>query len=144
MINITQSKEILISTKNQMGLLLEISDILTSEGFNINAISAHAAGNFALVGIITDNNQRALKLLGDQGYSVVENNVLLVDLNHKVGVLKRITKELKANNIDIINIYGAGVTENERGTLVFSTTDNYKAFSLLRRPESRVGEGTLG
>ena len=89
MTKITQSKEILVSTKNKIGLLLEVSELLSLEGFNIDAISAHASGNFALIGIITDDNHRALELLKDIGYEVVENNVIIAELDHKPGVLKK-------------------------------------------------------
>ena len=132
MANIIQTKEILISTRNQLGLLLDISQTLSTEGFNIDAISAHAAGNFALIGIITDDNQRASRVLGEKGYVVVENNVIRVELEHKPGILKEMTNKLKAKKIDIVNIYGAALTECDKGILVFSTTDNQQAFSILK------------
>ena len=132
MAKITQTKEILISTRNQLGLLLEISQTLSTEGFNIDAISAHAAGHFALVGIITDDNKRAVNALTKKGYAVVENNVIRLELEHKPGVLKQVTNELKTYNIDIINMYGAAVAESNKAILVFSTTDNQQALSVLR------------
>ena len=132
MTKIAQAKEILISTRNQLGLLLDISQTLSCEGFNIDAISAHAAGHFALVGIITDDNKRAGTVLGDKGYSVVENNVIRLELEHRPGVLQKVANELKARKIDIVNMYGAAVAESNKAVLVFSTTDNQQALSVLR------------
>ena len=131
MAQIIRTKEILVSTRNQLGLLLDISQVLSSEGFNIDAISAHASGSFALIGIITNDNQRALEVLVEKGYVAVENNVLLIEIEHRPGVIEQVTRELKTKKIDIINIYGAAIPENGKGILVFSTTDNQTAFSAL-------------
>ena len=140
MARIIETKELLVSTRNQLGLLLEISQTLSAEGFNIDAISAHAAGNFALIGIITDDNQRALKILNERGYVVVENNVIRIELEHKPGVLEQVARELKAHKIDIVNIYGAAISECNQGLLVFSTTDNQQAFSLLKSLLKRINK----
>ena len=136
MVNITKSKELLISTKNRLGLLLEISELLTTKNFNIKAISAHAAGNFALVGIITEENDLAMKVLAENGYSVVENCVLLLETKDRPGVVKEITSALKKLSIDIISMYGAGITNSDKGIVVFSTTDNQQAYDELHSMNS--------
>ena len=137
MIKIIQTKEILISTKNKIGLLLEISEVLISQGSNIRAISAHASGNFALVGLITEDNQKTLKILREKEYNVVENGVILLEMRDKVGVLNRITNALKTENIDIISVYGGGITDTDKGILVFSTTDNSQAYTTLKSLNSK-------
>ena len=78
-----------------MGLLLDISEILSEKGFNIDAISAHASGNFALIGIITNDNLGAIETLSEFGFEAIENNALLAEIKHTPGILRYITNRLK-------------------------------------------------
>lgn len=126
-------KELLISTKNKIGILLHISRVLSSEGINIEAISAHAAGNFALIGLITETNAKAIRILKREGYDVVENSVLIASLENKTGVLKKLTTLLAKSKLDLFNMYGGSHPKNSDSILVFSTTDNQEALSVLKK-----------
>ena len=133
MTSIHSGKELLISTKNRIGILLKISGLLSSKGLNIHAISAHAAGNFALIGLITNNNKKAISILQKNHYDVVENNVIIGELINKPGILKKITSELVKNKIDIYTIYGGATSKSAHSSLVFTTSDNQKALSVLKK-----------
>ena len=70
-------------------------------------------------------------MLKGAGYDVSENNVILIEIDHKPGILRKLTEKLQSNKIDIVNIYGGALHDGEKGVLVFSTTDNHQAYSLL-------------
>ncbi|MDP3980874.1 MAG: hypothetical protein Q8Q33_05615 [Chlamydiota bacterium] len=131
--SIRLGKEIIISARNKIGILLNISGILCSKGINIHAISAHAAGNFALIGLITSNNKKALSILKRKGYEAVENPVIITELINKPGFLMKVTNTLVKHKLDIFNIYGGATLKGENSILVFTTSDNVKALAVLKK-----------
>ena len=127
-------KEIAITIVNRVGILAEISDIISSHGINIEAIGAYAFESSASVMIVTSENLRAVEALQAKGYkSAVEKEVLVVELENKPGALKDITRKLASEQIDIKHIYGTVCVGACPVRLVLSTNDNKKAFVLLKK-----------
>lgn len=130
--SVKMAKEIVVVSQNKVGTLGAVAAILADRGVNIIALSAQAAGGVALMNFVTDDNLRAKDLLRKKGYSFQENDVLMLEVEDKPGVLSRITKKLRAKKVNILNVYGSAPTSYGPCALVVSTDHNQKAFVALR------------
>ncbi len=129
------AKEVVVTVVNEIGILADVSKILTDHGLNIEAVSGYAdKDNNAKVMIITDDNLRASDALKKSGYkSLKENEVIILELENKPGALRLVTKSLATEGIDIKQIYGTACSANCPARIVVSTSDNQKALVMFKK-----------
>lgn len=127
-------KEIVVTVVNKIGVLADMSKILSEKGINIEAAAGYAQEKDAKIMLITDDNVRAIEALKKSHYTLIEeNDVIMVDLENKPGVLKQVTEKLASENIDIKYIYGAACSSGCPSRIVLSTNDNQKALVLFKK-----------
>ena len=132
--NITLGEEITITTKNKIGILADVSKMLSFKGINIEAVLGYEIGPIAKLLIVTNANLVIVKELKKMKYrSVKETEVLLVDLDNKPGALKVVSTEMKENKIDIRYVYLTPCTCTAKGSsrMVLQTSDNERAMAIL-------------
>ncbi|MFH1641188.1 MAG: ACT domain-containing protein [Candidatus Omnitrophota bacterium] len=128
------AKEIVITVANKIGVLGDISGILSDQGLNIEAAAGYAEGNQAKIMLVTVDNPRAVEALKKMGYdSIVEKESVMVELEDKPGALKSILAKLTTAGIDIKYIYGTTCSAKCPGRLVITTSDNGKALEALKK-----------
>lgn len=125
-------KEIVVMSSNRVGVLSSVAKWLADRGINIIALSAQAAGGVALMNMVVDEHLRACDLLRKKKFPVHENNIVLLEVEDKPGVLKYLTARLAARKVDILNIYGSASSTFAPCVLVVATTDNQKAVVALK------------
>lgn len=130
--SVKSGKEFVVISENKVGVLSKVATVLADRGIDILAISAQAAGGVALMNFVTDDPLHTKDLLVKKGLKVQENNVLLVEVEDKPGVLRRVTKKLAAKKIDILNIYASAPVSYGPCLLVLSTNNNPKALVTLK------------
>lgn len=131
--SVSLGEEIIITTKNKVGLLADIATMLANQGVNVEAASGYESNGSAILRLVTNANLGIVAELRAKKYkSVKEAEVVLVELSNKPGTLKVVTTELGKNKIDIKCLY---VTSSSGGgsssRIVLSTSDNEKAMALL-------------
>ena len=134
--NITLGEEITITTKNKVGILADVSKMLSLKGINIEAVLGYEVGTKAKLLIVTNANIVIVKELKKMKYKTVkESEVLLVDLDNKPGALKVVSTEMKENKIDIRYVYLTPCTCATKGSsrMVLQTSDNERAMALLSK-----------
>ena len=132
MAKVKPGKELLAVTENRVGMLAEICSTVSGSGVNIQAINAYALDNKANFRLITDNNQKAQGALQAKGYKVNEQDVVMVELPNRVGVLKETADKLKARSIDLEYIYGTTCSGGCDCLLVFASNNNAQAIEVLK------------
>jgi len=137
--SITLGEEIIITTKNSVGLLADIATMLANQGVNVEAISGYEIGDIAKLRLVTDANLGIVKELREKRYkSVVEAEALVIEIMNKPGALKVVTTELGKNKVDINCLYVTSSRSSGTGggifsKIVLSTSDNEKAMALLSK-----------
>lgn len=127
-------KEITITIVNKIGVLEDISKLLAEHGINIIGLAGYAVNKEAKIMLVTEDNLRATDALKKSGYkSLTENEVLIVELENKVGALKLVTAKLLSEELDIKQVYGTTCTSSCPATLILSTSDNEKAIVAFKR-----------
>ncbi|MBU1727382.1 MAG: hypothetical protein KJ880_07115 [Candidatus Omnitrophica bacterium] len=127
-------KEIVVTVVNKIGILADISKIVSSHGINIEAVAGYAVNNEAKVMLVTVDNLRATDALKKAGYnSLKENEVIVVDLENKPGALRIVTEQLAVLGIDIKQIYGTVCSAGCPARMVLTTSDNEKVLVAFKK-----------
>ena len=132
MAKVRPGKELLAVTENKVGMLAEVCSTVSGAGVNIQAINAYALDNKANFRLVTDNNQKVQGALQAKGYKVNEQDVVMVELPNRVGVLKETADKLKARGIDLEYIYGTTCSGGCDCLLVFASNNNAQAIEALK------------
>lgn len=132
MANAKKIKEIHVATENKVGMLREISSLISGGGANITAIAAYGMEDKARFMIATDNNQKAVAALSGKGYKPEEKSVIEAQLENRPGALEKMGAKLAQANIDINYIYGTVGASGAPARIIFSTNNDEKALGLLK------------
>lgn len=127
-------KEIVVSVANKIGILADMCKIVADHGINLEAFVGYGIGKEAKIHLLTADNLRASDALKKAGYkSQEEKNVVVIDLENKIGALKLVTDKVSQEDLDIKYAYGTTCSSGCPATIVLSTSDNERAFVALKR-----------
>ncbi|MBU4305823.1 MAG: hypothetical protein KJ893_09450 [Candidatus Omnitrophica bacterium] len=125
-------KEIHVVTENKIGTLSDISQWMADKGINIKAICAYVVDAKAHFLFVTSDNKKAMEILRAKDMKVDEDEVVVIELNDKIGMLKDIGKKLKNVDVDIKYLYGTTTgTPNAPSVVIFDSSDNKKAINAI-------------
>lgn len=130
--DIHMQKELVIRTEDRVGLLAEISDLLSDMGINILALSVQVEGTSAVFHLITNAQLYALDALRDAGYQVEEREVVVFEIPNRPGELCRVTAALARKEIDIGELYATATEGSSKALVVLTCSHNSKAVLMLR------------
>ena len=127
-------REILVTVSNKIGVLADISRVAAQLSINIEAVAGYATEtDEARLMIVTFDNARLMQTLKSKGYILIKDNeVLLVELENKVGALEDMCSKLAGEDIDIKYLYGVTCPAGCPAQIVLSTSDNKKAMTVLK------------
>lgn len=133
--SVVLGEEIVIATKNKVGLLADIASTMAANGINIEAVAGYQAGaSGARVLLVTNANLIMVRELKKKNYKVVkEAEVILAELENRPGALKIVTSELKKNKIDIKHMYVTSPATGGSSRMVLQTGDNETAMAILAK-----------
>lgn len=131
MLSTRHAKEVIVRMTNEIGALDRMAKSVADKGFNLLAVSAWVEGADAVIRLVTEDTVRVADTLKAQGYQVREGDVLVSDVPHKPGMLRRITDRLAEGGIDIHHLYATASFVQDRSTVVFATANNDRALVLL-------------
>ena len=127
--------EISVVVINEVGALARVTSFLVNHGINVDTVAGYSnhVGDQAGLMFMTDDNVSAIKELTENGYDDVrENEVIVVELENTPGALKNISERLTQNDINIAYIYCTTCMHGCPAKIVLATSDNDRAFELLK------------
>lgn len=131
--NAEMGKELVLSVPNKMGTMANVSKILADHGLNIEGVAGYGMGPEAKIMIVADDVLRAAEALKKAGFKAIESKeVVVVELENKVGALKSLSTKLMDAKIDIKYIYGSTCSGGCAATIIVSTADNERALVILK------------
>jgi hypothetical protein len=129
MIRATKSKQIVFTLPSKIGLLAEVSALITAANINIEAICAYEMGEQGFFMLLTDNHLKARKIVAHMGAEVKTEEILTVAVPNRIGELQKVAKRISDAQIDITYIYGSPV--KGKMTLILKTQNDKKALKIL-------------
>lgn len=126
------AKELVVGADNKVGMLAEVSGIISDAGINISAISAYAMGEKAIFRIVTSDNDKAENVLVSKGFNVEECEIVAVNLPDKVGQAKEMSEKIKLAGINLDYIYGStcGCADTQ-ALMVICSKENKKVVEII-------------
>lgn len=131
MFEVVQGKEVVVHAKNAIGLLYELAKPLSEKGISLRAMNSVICGDDCVVRLVTDDNLRTMDVLTEKGYAPKEEEVILIHMLHKPGMLKRVAEVLEEEKIDIHRIYATALDSDEKCLIVLHTGNDDHAIPKL-------------
>lgn len=131
MLRASLAKEIVIRTLNDIGVVAEITKALADRGIGIRAASAWVEGEYGIIHLVTDDDRRAFESIPVE-FEPREQNVLVIEVAHKPGMLKSVAERLKIQGIDIHHLYATALQDHERCLIVLHTSHDDRARLALQ------------
>jgi len=128
----TIARELVVHAENRVGILANIARLLSDQGINILGVAVIVQENQAELHLMVDAPNYALTALRKADWTVEEREVVVLELPHRPGFLRRITEALARQNLDIQYLYASAPTGAQASLVVLSCTHNGKAVHLLR------------
>lgn len=97
--------QIAVFLENNKGKIKGVTDVLKSEGINMLAVSIADTKDFGILRAVTSDNARAIAVLKQNGYIVVNNDLIGVEVEDKPGGLGEVLGVLDNENVDIEYLY---------------------------------------
>ena len=125
-------EQISVFIDNRPGRLAELCNIIGRNGVDIRALQLVEAGEFGLVRMITDNNEKAMALLKNAGMSFRKGEVLGVLMEDKPGSLGLIASILSDASINIEYAYAFITKIEKKAILILKVNGLEKAIKVLK------------
>ncbi len=131
----TRGKEVVVRIINDIGVLADLAKVLADRGIDLKAINASVLGDQATIRVVTDDNLRAVDVLGEHGYNPQESSMIVLTLSHKPGMLHRVSEELAHAMLDIRHIYASSVEGQDECCVILHTANDDRALVRLNQME---------
>ncbi|PLX71741.1 MAG: hypothetical protein C0602_00660 [Denitrovibrio sp.] len=114
-------KTITIVSKDYTGLVADITELLTANRIYISSITAEKVGADALIRLLTEQYENAIRVLNEADFHAVGEGAVLVRVVNKPGTLAAISRKLAENSVDIKGINM--IQQNEGYNVLAITSD---------------------
>ncbi len=132
MIRAEMSKQLVITVDNRVGTLAEVTKIISASGINLVAICAYAVDNKGVIMFVSEDNEKALKLLKAKKYEIREEPVVLVTIDNKPGTLQSMCEKISAAGIDLTLIYASVAKGDSSSRIVLISEDNRAVLATIK------------
>ena len=130
MIKARMAKEAIVRINNRTGTLAQVTKSIAEKGINVEAVIATVDGADAVIQLVSNDHQRIMDSLREQQLEAQEAKVILVEGEHRPGLLQLITEKLARENIDVLYLYATAVNV-DKCLVVLSSTNNEWAVMVL-------------
>jgi len=129
--NMEAIKQISIFMENKPGRMARVAKALADANVNIRALTIAEAGDFGIVRMVVDDTEKGYKVLREEGFTVLETDVLAVAIEDSPGGLYEIANTLGENNINMDYAYAFVTAKTERAMLILRVDDISSATRVL-------------
>lgn len=121
-----------VFVENKFGRMAAVTNVLESNGIDINALSLADTTDFGILRIIVDNPEQAKACLHEAGIMVKTTKVISAGMDNRPGGLAKILNILTEGQISIEYMYAFLDRVDGKAWTVMKTDDNDRAENLLR------------
>lgn len=126
------AKEVVVRMPHEIGSLGTLAKLVAEKGINILAVTAYSEGRDDVVRMITDDNLRVMDAFRGRGFGPTETEVVVAEMDHRPGMLRRLAEDLMVERIDVTHLYATASGDQPRCYFVFSTNNNARAVVVLK------------
>lgn len=134
-------RQISIFVENRTGRIAEVTKILGKAGINIRAVSLADTHDFGIVRLIVNEVDKALQILRDEKFTVMDTEVIAAEIPDQPGALAGILETLGEENVNVEYLYGFTELKTGSAVLIFRFEDTEKAIKVMESAGLRLIEG---
>ncbi|MEE1246924.1 MAG: ACT domain-containing protein [Acutalibacteraceae bacterium] len=125
--------QISIFLENRAGQLSEITKILSENNIDLKALNIAETADYGILRIISDDSDKAAKLLRDNGLIVTETPVAAAAVPNKAGGLNELLNIISKEEIDIEYMYSVFGQKDGLAYMIFKVKDVDAFTSVLKK-----------
>ncbi|MGB9736347.1 MAG: ACT domain-containing protein [bacterium] len=125
------AQQISVFIENTRGRLREITELLKNQNIDIKAITIADTPDFGVVRMITSDNQKALKILKEGGFTTRTTDVIAIKIENKPGSLFNVLSVLDKHGINVEYLYSYAASPEKEAILIFRFDNNETAQKIL-------------
>lgn len=125
--------QISIFLENRAGQLSEITKILSENSIDLKALNIAETADYGILRIISDDSDKAAKLLRDNGFIVTETPVAAAAVPNKAGGLNDLLNIISKEEIDIEYMYSVFGQKDGLAYMIFKVKDVEAFISVLEK-----------
>ena len=134
-------EQISVFLENRTGRLAEVTFILTEAGVNIRALALADTSDFGVLRMIVDDNEKAKRVLRDNGLTIGAHDVVAVEVEDRPGGLHRILDLLGKVGVNVEYMYAFVRNSGNNAIMIFRFDDTDKALATLAQHNISVING---
>ena len=127
------AKQLSVVLTNKPGRLAELCGLLADAKVNIVALAVLENADMGVVRLVADKPKDAAKTLKENGVPFQTDDVLVVKLPNKVGIMAQVAAKLAAKKVNINYVYGSTGATGGKTTVVLSVDKKAAAAKALAR-----------
>ena len=131
-------KQISVFVENRPGQLAELTDVLSTNGIDMRALSIADTKDFGILRLIVDEPEKTADVLRDAGWVCTVTPVLAVTMPDQPGSLEKILHVLAAAGVSLEYVYAFLSHQVNSACLVVRVEDNETAEHALTAAGIRV------
>lgn len=125
--------QISIFLENRAGQLSEITKILSENSIDLKALNIAETADYGILRIISDDSDKAAKLLRDNGFIVTETPVAAAAVPNKAGGLNDLLNIISKEEIDIEYMYSVFGQKDGLAYMIFKVKYVEAFISVLEK-----------
>ena len=125
-------KQLVVMAKDRVGLVADVSEVLSTNKLNVSSISFEAIGGLAVIRLIVERPEVASALLSKEGFKVGSEEVLVVELPDRPGQLAEVSRTLAKKGVNIRNLYILAA-DGKKTSVVINTEKKSLAKKALKQ-----------
>jgi hypothetical protein len=134
-------EQISVFLENKSGRLAEVMRVLGSAGVNIRALSIADTSDFGILRVIVNDNEKALKALKDNDFTVSKTEVVAVEVPDTPGGLAGILALLEKQSVNVEYMYAFIERSSDNAIIIFRFDGNDRAIKALSDAGITILEG---
>ncbi len=127
-------KQLSVFLENREGRLEEVLKILKENEINIVSLSLADTSDFGLLRMLVSDPEAARAALKAKGISAKVNDIVAIQLSHKIGKLEEVLSTIYNAEINIEYMYALS-TGRDGASIAIKTSDLEKTVEVLKKAD---------
>ena len=125
-------QQIAVFIENSKGRIRDLTQALANAGIDLLTLSIADTSDFGILRMITRDNDKAVKVLKEAGFTGDNYDLIGVEVGDTPGGLAKVLAILDQEDINIEYIYSFAHTNDNKAIVLFRVYDDQRAISVLQ------------
>ena len=135
-------EQISVFVENKSGRLAEVARTLGEAKVNIRALSIADSSDFGILRIIVNDNETAVEVLKQKGFTVNKTEVVAVEVSDQPGGLSQILNLLEQEKLNVEYMYAFLARRSDSAVIVFRFEQTDSAIKVLSSAGVTILDGS--